>query len=181
MKNPLGITIFGITNIIIGLVNLFVLFIPFLLVFFGAEGASSEFCGFIDWFFSVILGMLSWIVIYISSLFLFWSGISMLKMKNYARKLAILSSSGIISSIFIWILSPIITSIIYHRSDLNIDLLGHIIIFSFSLYTILLIVYLMNPQVKKQFNDENVKLPFVKLIFIILSLLIIPLIWSPNR
>ena len=153
-KRPLGVTIFGIVNIIIGLVNLFVLFIPFLLVLLG-EGTNREFYGFIDWFCSVILGVLSWIILYVSSLFLFWSGIFMLKMKNYARKLAIISSSAVISSISIWILSPIITSVIYHKIDLSIESPWHIIFLSFLLYTILLITYLRNPGIKKLFTPST--------------------------
>lgn len=146
--------IFGITNIIIGLVNLFVLFIPFLLVLFG-EGIQRDFYGSIDWFCSIILGILSWIILYVSSLCLFWSGIALFRMKKYGRKLAIVSCSTIILSISTWILCPIINSIVYHKMNLTTESSWRIIFLSFLLYTILLVTYFMDPEIKKHFNTKN--------------------------
>lgn len=150
-KRPLGITIFGIVNIIIGLVNLFVLFIPFLLFVLLGEGAGID----IKRFTFDILDTLAWIILYVSSLCLFWSGIALLRMKKYGRKLAVVASSAVVFSMFIWILSAIISSIVYRKMNLNIESPWHIIFLSFLLYTILLITYFKDPEIKKYFNTKN--------------------------
>lgn len=146
--------IFGITNIIIGLTNLIIFFLPFLLGIVGGWVTYRNFYGSLDWFCLVILDKLILMTLYLFSFLLFWSGISLLRMKLYSRKLAIVSSSAIISSIFVWILSAIINSFVYHKENLNIQSPWDIVFLSFLLYTILLVTYFMNPEIKKHFKKN---------------------------
>lgn len=163
-KRPLGITIFGITNVIISLIFWAIYFVIFVYAVLIGLVTDSGFQSPYDWFCGVIIYRLSIATSYVLSFILLQSGIFMLLMKPASRKLAIITSIVItiaqISSLpfypwSIWNLIPI----------------------AFLFYTILLTIYLNIPDIKKKFNDSNVKLSFKKPILIILIAFIFPLIF----
>jgi len=173
MDKRLGVKFFGILNVLIGLgilVNFFSIF--FWVVILGwvtEEGFSS----ILDWFSTVVIYRLGWELLYVFSFCLFWSGISMLRRKSYSRKLAIISSSAMCSGGLIWM----IPSLMYYKGSIDFNSPWNLIFILLLIYTFILVIYLMGSRIKSQFNDQNVKLPFRKLILIILILFLLPLIF----
>ena len=161
-------------NIIAGLLSLFIFFSPFVVAVI-LNMVDRDLYGFLDWFNEIVLARLGWTIIYVFSFCLFWSGISMLRMKSNSRKLAIISSIAMLSSALLFVLSTIISSKLHYYMEIDFQPWISILL-SFLVYTILLIAYLNDPGIKQQFNEQNVRIPFKKLIFIILILFLFPLI-----
>lgn len=183
MKKPLGITIFGIINIVLGIIpTAFLIFesmrssffrIGIFLFTFAGWVTESEFACFFDWFLQTILERGSLIILYIFSLFLSWSGFAMMRKKARARKIAILSIFILFLSWSIFHISMLIRSYLYRKITIDIDALQIIITFSLLIYTLLLARYFMNPKIKEYFNDANKKFPLKRIYLLALIILII--------
>jgi hypothetical protein len=188
MKRPTGLTIFGMINVILGISpSLFLIslclrysFFATVIYLFTFAGwvTDNEFKSFADWFLLTIVDRGSLIALYIFSLFLFWSGLAMLKNKPYSRKLAIISISGITLSWMVSNISSIIHGLLYQNAEFNIAALWALFYISLALliYTFLLIKYLKQPAIKEQFNEASFKFTRRGVIFIILVISISVLI-----
>lgn len=191
MRKPIGLVIFGIINIILGIVpTAFIIFesmrsssfvFMIFLFIFTSWVTDSEFACFFDWFQQTIVERGGIIILYIFSLLLFWAGLAMIRRKSYARKMAILSIAGLFLSWSIFLLSMPIRSYLYHKISLDMSVLQVEIVFTFSLliYALLLMRYFMSHKIKEYFNDANLKFS-LKLIYwvalIILMIICIPAI-----
>jgi len=185
MKKPIGVTIFGIINIILGIIpTTFLIFesirsssfiIMIFLFTFAGWVTDSEFACFFDWFQQTIIERGCLIILYISSLFLFWSGLAAIRKKPHARKIAIVSILILFLSWTISLLSTIIRPFLYHKVYLDMDALQveFVITFSLLIYTLLLVRNFMNPRIKEYFNDANIKFSLKLISWIVLIILII--------
>lgn len=192
MKRPVGVTIFGMINIVLGifpslfLVNLclrYTFFITVIFLFtFAGWVTDNKFKSFADWFLLTIVDRGSLITLYIFSLFLFWSGLAMLKMKSYGRRLAIISISGVVLGWTVSHISSIIRGFLYRNAEFDINGLWQIFYISLALltYAFLLIKYLIRPEIKEEFNKVHIKYSLKTIIlFIILVILTILIIFGP--
>lgn len=187
MKMKAGIAIFGIVNIVLGIIPtalivfgciryVFLIIAIFLFIVAGWV-TDNEFKGFLDWFLQSIVERGSLIVLYIFSLFLFRSGLAMIRRRPYARKAAIVS----IVILFLSWLVPFISALIrtylcrYHEVAFDINALQVYVVITIGLliYTLLLVRYLMNPRIKEYFNDTNVRFPLKRIFWAALVLLVI--------
>ena len=185
MKKPIGITIFGIINIVLGIIpTTFLIFesirsssfiIMIFLFTFAGWVTDSEFACFFDWFLQTIMERGCLIILYIFSLFLFWSGLAMMRKKRHARKIAIVSIFILFLSWSIFLISTIIRPFLYHKVSLDIDALQVTVVITFSLliYTLLFVRYFMNPRIKEYFADANIKFPLKRICLLALIILII--------
>lgn len=180
-KNTFGIIGFGIANIIIGAAGVAVFFVVFLMSVVLGWVTDKQFYGSFDWFYSMIIYRLYWVIFYLSFLILFYSGVTLLRKKTHSRKLAIISSSAISSVILFWTIPTIMISYVNSKSAPAFLSPWNIILPGFLLYAILLITYLMDSGTRRLFDDRDVKFPYLMVVIFILALLFIPLIWSPNR
>lgn len=158
-KRNFGLAFFGVANVTIGLFFLMYFFLSFFIGVVVGLVTDRGFYGSLDWFCRVILDRFSFSVLYIFSFLLFWSGISMLRMKSYSRKVSMVASAVISSSFLVLLLTDIIRSYVYPQLELKFLSLWDAGLLLFFIFTISQIIYLNNPEIKKQFNDENVKLP----------------------
>lgn len=174
-KEKLGIKIFGIINLTFGLG----LLVTFSLGFFMGVilGWVTDF-GFhdaYDKFISLIVGRLLSDIRYIFSFLLLFSGIGMLSMKNYSRKLAIFSIIVIISTLLLGLLLAVVDIIFYPDIIFEPDYFYVVPFLIFLIYSIFLIRYLNKPKIKEIFNDKDVKLSFKIPIIVIIVAYIFPL------
>ncbi len=175
-KRPLGVTIFGVANLAFGFIFLASFFIFFLLSVVIGWVTDRQFYGFLDWFFLAIIDRFLLAIFYIFSFQLFCSGISLLHMKQYSRKLALTSSYITALSYLFSILLSIISANVYPQIEIDFNSPRILGLYVFLVYTILLTIYLNDPVIKREFNDIDVKLSFKKPILIILIAFIFPLI-----
>lgn len=185
MKKPIGIIIFGIVNIILGILPTAVLifestrsffFIIFIFLFtFAGWVTDNEPAGFLDWFLLTIMGRGSLIIMYITSLFIFWSGIAMIRRKSYSRKLFLFSACLLFLLWLILVTSSIIDFYLYPEgifvmSGLRMPLIITLVLL---IYLLLFIKYSMDPRIKEYFNDKNIKFPLKRIGLVALIILII--------
>jgi hypothetical protein len=182
MKRPLGVTIFGTINIMLGiypsifLIQLFLTsasFINVILLFtFAGWVTDNEFKDFMDWFLLTIMERGFLIIIYIFSLLLLWSGLAMLKKKAYSRKLSIISISVIVLSWIGFSSSGMIHANLYHNVPFNFNSLEIGISFGLLSYAILLIQYLNQSAIKVKFDGGGEQFSITKLMLLTLAILI---------
>lgn len=185
MKKPIGIIIFGIVNIILGIIpttflifesmrSSFFLTVIFLFTFAGWV-TDNEFVCFLDWFLQTIMERGSVIIMYVVSLFLFWSGIAMIRRKSYSRKLFLFSACLLFLLWLILVTSSIIDFYLYPKgifimSGLRIPL---IITLALLIYPLLFIKYSMDSRIKEYFNDANIRIPLKLICLAVVIILII--------
>jgi len=192
MKRPFGVTIFGVFNIVLGTVpSLFLInlclhlsfFITVIYLFtFAGWVTDNEFKSFADWFLLTIVERGCLITLYMFSLCLFWSGVAMLKMKPYSRKLSIVSISAIGLSWITTNVSAIIRGFLYRNAEFDINALWKLFLISLALliYAFLLIKYLKRPEIKEEFDKDQVKYSLKSIILICsIILLLILIIFGP--
>lgn len=185
MKKPIGISIFGIANIILGIIptvfvssesirSSFFLIVVFLFTFAGWV-TDNEFVSSGDCFLQTIMWRGCLIILYISSLFLFWSGIAMIRKKSYSRKLSLISLCILFSSWLGFNSTCIIQSYLYDKIVFDINALCMLLIITFSLliYILLFARYFMNSKIKQYFEDTNIKFPLKRIFMLALIILII--------
>jgi len=198
MRKPIGIKIFGITNIILGIspflflsflcIQQFYLVIFFFLFTFFGWVTDREFKGFWDWFLLSVGERGCIITFCLFSFLLFQSGLAMIKGKSYGRKLAIISVSIIALSWIGYNVLSIIHTHLYGNLSINANLLNSVFLISFGLliYVFFLIKYLMRPTIKEQFDKEGMEsstvlkrtilTALIILIIVIFGCLLIPLL-----
>ncbi|MHB8155014.1 MAG: hypothetical protein ACYDFR_03050 [Candidatus Omnitrophota bacterium] len=186
MKRPAGVTIFGMINIVLGilpslfLINLclrYAFFITVIFLFtFAGWVTDNEFKSFADWFLLTIVNRGSLITLYIFSLFL--SGLAMLKKKPYSRRLAIISISGVVLGWMVSHISSIIRGFLYRNAELDSNGSWKIFYISLALliYAFLLIKYLIRPEIKEEFNKVHIKYSLKTIIFFTLLVILTALI-----
>jgi hypothetical protein len=185
MKKPIGITIFGIINIVLGIIpttflifesirSSFFITVVFLFTFAGWV-TDNEFVCFLDWFLQTIMERGSLIILYITSLFLFWSGITMIRRKSYSRKLSLFSMYLLFLSWLVFITSSIIDSYLYLKLIFDISAFWILLVITLGLlvYVLLFTRYSMNPKIKEYFNDANIKFPLKRIYLVVVIILII--------
>jgi hypothetical protein len=168
MQLPMILLVFGIVNIIVSLLFIFVSFTPFLWIIFFGQATDRELYGFYDWFSQVILPRITLPTFFVFSFLLFISGIALLKIKSYGRKLTIVSLSILIAIAIIWWGDTYINISLYHNTTLNNTLPWGAILVIFLFYSVLQIICLEGDGIKEFFNDGKIKLSFKKPVFIIL-------------
>ena len=192
MKRPAGVTIFGMMNIVLGilpslfLINLclrYAFFITVIFLFtFAGWVTDNEFKSFADWFLLTIIDRGSLITLYVFSLFLFWSGLAMFKKKPYSRILAIISISGVVLSWMVSHISSIIHGFLYRNAEFDRVGLWEIFYISLALliYASLLIKYLIRPEIKEEFNKGNIKYSLKAIISLaLIGLIAVLIIFGP--
>lgn len=186
MKKPIGITIFGIINIILGIIpttflilesirSSFFLTVIFLFTFAGWV-TDNEFVCFLDWFFLTIVWRGSLIILYIFSLFLFCSGLAMIRRKHYCRRLSIISITGLSLSWIVNFTSCILYPYLYRNDrvfDVNAIRISLILSVGLLIYTLLFVRYFMNPRIKEDFADANIKFPLILIYSVAVIILIV--------
>jgi len=185
MKKPVGITIFGIINIVFGIIpttflifesirsSFFIIFI-FLFTFAGWV-TDNEFNGFFDWFLQTIIWRGSLIILYIFSTLLFWSGLTVIRKKPYGRKFSVISIVGFSSAWVVFFTSGILRPYLYSNDknfDVNAIRISLYLLFGLLIYTFLFIRYLKLPKIKEYFDDANKKLS-LKLIYLVVAIILI--------
>lgn len=184
-KRPLGVTIFGIINIGLGImptiflimecirISFFVTVI-FLFTFFGWV-TDREFKCFGDWFLLTIIERGSLIIFYLFSLLLVISGVTLIKRRLYSRKLTITSTLVIFLSWTINVVSSILHSYLYRGESFNLSptnlIMPGIIFFILFIYFLVSIKYFTRFVIKEQFADTDIKLPFKKMAIVIFILI----------
>ena len=177
-KRPLGVTVFGMGNVIFSLFFLVGFSFSFFMGVILGWVADRKFYGFLDWLFLSILDRIALAIFYFFSFLFFSSGRALLRMEPSSRKLAIVTSVIIVSAYLVFMSTSIISSFVYPQVEIVYQSPWVFMLPLFLIYTIFLITYLNGPEIKKQFNDEDVRLSFKKpIIFIIISF-IFPLILS---
>jgi len=174
-KEKLGIKIFGIINLIFGLWFLITFAPEFLIGVILNWCADFNFHNIYDNFMPLIIGRLFIDIGYIFCFLLLFSGIGMLSMKNYSRKLAIFSSIAIVLPPSIGLFLTAIDIIRYPVVKLDLDLIYVVPFLILLIYSIFLIRYLNKPKIKEIFNDKDVKLSFKIPIIVIVVAYIFPL------
>ena len=174
-KEKSGIKLFGTVNLIFGLWFL-IAFAPgfFMGVILGWV-TDFSFHSAYDKFISLIVGRLLSDIRYIFSFLLLVSGIGMLSMKSYSRKLAIFSNIIIVSTLLLGLLLAIVDIILYPAIIFDPDYFYVVPFLTFLVYSIFSIVYLNKPKIKGIFNDKNVKLSFKIPIIVIIAAFVCPL------
>lgn len=172
----MSIRIFGIFNIIFGLMMAFYSLLPFLLSVLSGWVTDRGINSLLDFFNLYILGRLAYILIFIYSFSLIKSGFFMLGKEPRDRELAIVSSLSIVLGVLLLVLSSLISAIILGRKGLNLSNPIAMVFIGFIFYAILLIFYLSIPSVKYKFADVNEKHSNLeKQTLAVLILLIFPL------
>ena len=174
-KEKSDIKLFGVINLIFGLWFL-IAFAPgfFMGVILGWV-TDFSFHSAYDKFISLIVGRLLSDIRYIFSFLLLVSGIGMLSMKNYSRKLAIFSNIIIVSTLLLGLLLAIVDILLYPAIIFDPDYFYLVPFLTFLVYSIFSIMYLTKPKIKEIFNDKNVKLSFKIPIIIIIAAFVCPL------
>lgn len=185
MKNTIAITIFGIVNIVLGITpTVFLIFesirssffmTAIFLFTFAGWVTDNEFTCFLDWFLQTIMERGCLIILYIFSLFLFWSGLAMIRRKPYSRKLSLVSIYLLFLSWLIFITSNIIDAYLYLKLSFDINALRILLIITLGLliYILLFVRYFMNPKIKEYFDDTNIKFPLKRICLLALIISII--------
>ncbi len=170
IKEQIIIRMIGILNILFGIWFLVLLAPNFLLGVILGLVSDYGFHDAYDEFMSVIIGRLTASIGYIYMGMLVFSGISMIRMKNYSRKLALFSCITIIAVHLFGALLTIIDAMLYSDVNINPDPFYALPLLIFLIYTIFLLVYLNKPKIKAIFNDKDVKLSFkIPIVIIIIA------------
>lgn len=177
-----GIIFFGVTSIIMGLVFLFYLYQIFIFTAVGGWCADRPPYGFLDWLTLFVIGRISLGVFYIFSAILVWSGIALLRMKAYGRKLIIITSltvalSGLINNASLFANSIINNGNLKFTFE-DLSKTASLVLYGFCIYTILLIIYLSRPKVKEQFKGRGPDRKKIKKILLVSGLILILFIVS---
>ncbi|MFH1247548.1 MAG: hypothetical protein ABIG46_01695 [Candidatus Omnitrophota bacterium] len=174
-EKPFGIEAFGTFHITIGVLAVLIMAVPFFLaVFVGyVSDDPNDYDNIWGFFRSMVVFRVALIISFISAISLFWSGIGLLRLKNYSRKLTIISAIGI-NSILAFMF---IEDIFFRKEYLVYNHSYDFIPFLSVIYLFILIYYFTQPAIKSWFSDEGVRFKFWLLAVIILLLLLSPLLF----
>lgn len=176
IKRPLGIKIFGIGNIIFSSIFLFTYSIYFLFTVVFGWLSDRELYGIIEWIDLAIINRLDISVVFIFSFLLFKSGIGLVTKNLKARKLAKISSIIIASASLLGIVTSIIVQLIYpDKKQFGLNSWVYFE-FLFIIYSFLLTSYLNFPSITQLFNDQNLKISFIRPILVVIISFLFPFI-----
>jgi len=174
-KEKLGIKIFGIMNLIFGLWFLINFAPEFFIGVILNWLADFNLHNIHDNFMAFVIGRLLIDIGYVFSFLLLVSGIGILNMKKYSRKLAIFSSIIIVLPPTLGLFLTALDVMRYPDIKLNLDFVYVVPLLSFLVYFVFLMRYLNKPKIKEIFNDKNVKLSFKIPIIVIVAAYVCPL------
>ena len=168
---PLGVTLIGITNILVGIFFTIAFYLYFVFGVIFCYVSDQKDTNLLYWIWHMIIARLSIIISTFSSLSLIWAGIAILIMKNYSRKLTLVSVYGMAPALIIALADARFVSSMGDNFLVVIKILLAIF-----LYAIVIYIYLSKSFVKRFFNDEEVKFRYWKFIIIVIVVLILPLL-----
>ena len=173
---PLGIKIFGIGNIITGLVLSMSSVIFFYAAIFYAWIGERQPYGVIEWLCTVFIIRLGIIMLFVFSFHMIRSGIALLIIDTKARKISKVASTIVSLSLLMVFFSWFILSCVYPehmQGGFNfLDFTAVLLIF----YLVCLNVYLNRAPIKELFADQNIKISFIRSILIIIISFVLPFI-----
>ena len=174
-KEKSDIELFGLMNLIFG-AGLLITFAPeFLIGVILNWLADFSLHNIYNNFMAFVIGRLFIDIGYVFSFLLLFSGVSMLSIKNYSRKLAIFSSIVIVLLSAIWLFLVALNTLRYPYLKSHLDPIYVVPFVIILIYSIFLIRYLTKPKIKEIFNDKDVKLSFKIPIIVIIAAFVCPL------
>lgn len=176
-SNPLGIKVFGIGNVLIGTLFFIMFFVYFYLAVSELWIGDREPYSLVEWFFSSIIGRLAVITVFVFSFQLIRSGIALFIGDRRSRKMSIVANLVLTIALLVLLLSSILLKIIYPQYiQLSFSFLDFII-GGFVIYATLLTIYFNDACISKLFDDQNIKLSFIRPILIIALSFLFPFVF----